>query len=153
MYGKVINRNNSNPPLIVETICRQLISQTNVLSKTAGSKIISKRVKALNDEGYDLTIKQIKIEIDILKNTPFHVRHQATPVSIPNPAGRSGLSNQVVLPSSNDRMLRSMKNPHCPECDAHPVVCAMRRGPYRKFRCRTCEHIWEIGGPESKEDA
>jgi len=43
-----------------------------------------------------------------------------------------------------DRMLRYKRNPPCPECDAHPVVCMMRREKYAAFRCRECGHRWEV---------
>lgn len=43
-----------------------------------------------------------------------------------------------------DRMMRYARNPACPECAAHPVVCMMRRAGYAAFRCRECGHRWEV---------
>jgi len=45
-----------------------------------------------------------------------------------------------------DRMIRYSRNPGCPECGAHPVVCMMRRPGYRKFRCRVCGYVFEDEG-------
>jgi tRNA(Ile2) C34 agmatinyltransferase TiaS len=43
-----------------------------------------------------------------------------------------------------DRMARYRKNPICPQCAAHPVVCIMRMPGYAVFRCRQCGHKWEV---------
>ena len=53
-----------------------------------------------------------------------------------------------VAPSEiQDRMLmyRNPRHIHCPECDAHPVVCMSRRGNLAFMRCRICQHRWEVG--------
>jgi len=47
---------------------------------------------------------------------------------------------------TSDRMIRYSRNPGCPECGIHPVVCMMRRPGYRKFRCRSCGYVFEDGG-------
>lgn len=45
-----------------------------------------------------------------------------------------------------DRMARYQRNPKCPNCGAHPVICMMRRPGYSLFRCRQCGHKWEVKG-------
>ena len=50
----------------------------------------------------------------------------------------------TILEGGTDRMLRYKRNPRCPECDAHPVICTIRRISYKAFRCRMCGHRWEI---------
>jgi len=53
-------------------------------------------------------------------------------------------ADELRMAQYNDRMLRYRRNAPCPECQAHPVVCMMRRPGYSKFRCRQCGHVWEI---------
>jgi len=43
-------------------------------------------------------------------------------------------------PAPMDRMARYRKNPQCPECGAHPVICTSRRGNEAFYRCRHCGH-------------
>ena len=50
----------------------------------------------------------------------------------------------TIIEDGTDRMLRYKRNPHCPECDAHPVICTIRRISYKAFRCRMCGHRWEV---------
>lgn len=57
-----------------------------------------------------------------------------------NPA----LDTTIIDEGSQDRMLRYKRNPRCPECDAHPVICTIRRISYKAFRCRMCGHRWEV---------
>ena len=45
-------------------------------------------------------------------------------------------------PGPQDRMMRYRRNPACPECGAHPVVCMMRDRDAAYFRCRQCGHRW-----------
>lgn len=54
-----------------------------------------------------------------------------------------------VAPSEiQDRMMiyRNPRHLHCPECDAHPVVCMQQRGSHAIYRCRLCGHRWEVDG-------
>ena len=44
-----------------------------------------------------------------------------------------------------DRIMRYRRTAPCPKCGAHPVVCIMRRANYAAFRCRQCDHRWEVG--------
>ena len=44
-----------------------------------------------------------------------------------------------------DRMMRHNFIPSCPECDAFPVVCLMKKPGYAAYRCRACSHQWEVG--------
>lgn len=44
----------------------------------------------------------------------------------------------------DDRMLRYQRNPICPECAAHPVICMLRKPGRAIFRCRECGHKWEV---------
>ena len=50
----------------------------------------------------------------------------------------------TMIDSGEDRMLRYRRNPQCPKCGAHPVICTIRRISYRAFRCRICGHRWEV---------
>lgn len=50
----------------------------------------------------------------------------------------------IIVKEGTDRMLRYKRNPRCPECDAHPVICTIRRISYKAFRCRICGHRWEV---------
>ena len=50
----------------------------------------------------------------------------------------------TMLEGGMDRMLRYKRNPRCPKCDAHPVICTIRRISYMAFRCRICGHRWEV---------
>jgi hypothetical protein len=48
---------------------------------------------------------------------------------------------QTTQAEPRDRMMRYQRNPCCPNCDAHPVVCMMRWLNYAAFRCRECGHV------------
>jgi len=50
----------------------------------------------------------------------------------------------TMIDSGEDRMLRYRRNPQCPQCGAHPVICTIRRISYKAFRCRMCGHRWEV---------
>ena len=50
----------------------------------------------------------------------------------------------TMIEGGTDRMLRYKRNPRCPVCDAHPVICTIRRISYKAFRCRMCGHRWEV---------
>lgn len=50
----------------------------------------------------------------------------------------------TTMAEPEDRMMRYRRNPRCPACDAHPVVCTQRRGAWAQFRCRECGHRWEV---------
>ena len=50
----------------------------------------------------------------------------------------------TIIENGTDRMLRYRRNPQCPKCGAHPVICTIRRISYRAFRCRMCGHRWEF---------
>ena len=52
----------------------------------------------------------------------------------------------TMIDSGEDRILRYRRNPQCPQCGAHPVICTIRRISYRVFRCRMCGHRWEVNG-------
>lgn len=58
---------------------------------------------------------------------------------------------QTTAVQPQDRMLRFRRNPPCPKCDAHPVVCTQRRGDYAAFRCRQCGHRFEVGSAPQAE--
>ena len=51
--------------------------------------------------------------------------------------------NTTVI-NGRDRMARYKRNPPCPKCGAHPVVCMMRRPKFAAFRCRQCGYRWEV---------
>lgn len=51
---------------------------------------------------------------------------------------------QTTMAAPDDRMVRYRRNPPCPKCGAHPVVCMMRRPGHKVFRCRECGYRWEI---------
>jgi tRNA(Ile2) C34 agmatinyltransferase TiaS len=54
-------------------------------------------------------------------------------------------SQTIIDPSAIvDRMLHRSR-PSCPECDAFPVVCTMKRPGCTAYRCRTCGHRWQEG--------
>ena len=51
---------------------------------------------------------------------------------------------QTPDPTPADRMARYRKNPHCPECGSHPVICISRRRDKAFFRCRSCGHTFSF---------
>lgn len=51
---------------------------------------------------------------------------------------------ETTLAQPQDRQMRYRRNPSCPKCAAHPSVCRMRRGGWASFRCRSCNHHWEV---------
>ena len=51
----------------------------------------------------------------------------------------------VELGIIQDRIMRYRRSSPCPQCQAHPVVCTMRRSNYAAFRCRRCGYRWEVG--------
>jgi transcription elongation factor Elf1 len=58
---------------------------------------------------------------------------------------------ETTLAEPDDRMMRYQRNPRCPACDAHPVVCTMRRRQYTAFRCRQCGFRFSTGEVTVKE--
>lgn len=68
---------------------------------------------------------------------------QAEPSTAP-PAVDDLLEILVPPNAINDRMLPTLR-PHCPECDAFPVVCTHKRPGYSAYRCRECGYSWEEG--------
>ena len=70
------------------------------------------------------------------------------PLVVEQPAERP-LETESILQTTEaqpeNRMMRYGRNPVCPKCDAHPVICMMRRPKYMKFRCRVCGYgPWEV---------
>ncbi len=53
---------------------------------------------------------------------------------------------QTKIPAMQDRMMRyAYRKPRsCPQCSANPVVTRIKRKGYALYRCRVCEHQWEI---------
>lgn len=75
---------------------------------------------------------------------PQEMIEEVSPDRIPE----TPLQTETVLETTEaqleDRVMRHQRNPVCPSCGTHPVICMMRRPGYKKFRCRACGHQWEV---------
>jgi len=69
---------------------------------------------------------------------------EAPPDRIPETPLQPEATLETTEAQPQDRMMRYGRNPRCPKCDAHPVICMVRRPRYKKFRCRVCGHRWEV---------
>jgi len=67
------------------------------------------------------------------------LRKKEAPQSVESPQ-----ELKTTMIEGTDRMLRYNRNPKCPECGAHPVICTIRRRSYKAFRCRMCGYRWEV---------
>jgi formate dehydrogenase maturation protein FdhE len=134
-YGPIRNHNPSTPPLntperpIIKEQAATIVATNKNTTKTALKKIISQVAAKIKAQGFEIKVKDLTVEVDRQMSTP--------------PAPFFLDTGSLVL---HDRMMRYRRNPSCPECDAHPVVCMMRRPNYRSFRCRTCGYRWEDTG-------
>ena len=102
----------------VQAAAKSLAEAAPALSATALRGEIARITRDLKNHGHDLTVKSFTALVEAcLAAPPTH-------------------------PDLSDRMMRYRRNPPCPECDTHPVVCESRRGGEAFFRCRSCGHRW-----------
>jgi len=60
------------------------------------------------------------------------------------PQQESSVLENRMEENLDNRSMRYKRNPRCPNCDAYPVICRIRRPGYALFQCRQCGHRWEI---------
>ena len=91
-------------------------------------------------------VKKAHKQKKIVKNEALQPENQPErmPVSSEEEATPSPQLETTMIDSGEDRMLRYKRNPRCPICDAHPVICTIRRISYKAFCCRMCGHRWEV---------
>jgi|AMWB02.1.fsa_nt_gi transposase-like protein len=75
------------------------------------------------------------------KISPKKVKKEVTPAPVAEEIAPTPIAPEILT----DRMMRHNFIPSCPECDAFPVICLMKKSGYAAYRCRSCSHQWEVG--------